>query len=66
MINFNGDLLKEANIITNENRGYKYGDAVFETIKVVHGKLLFWEDHYFRLMSAMRIMRMEIPMNFIL
>lgn len=64
MINFNGNLVEDANIITNENRGYKYGDAVFETIKVVHGKLLFWEDHYFRLMSAMRIMRMEIPMSF--
>ena len=64
MINFNGKLVQDSEVITNENRGYKYGDAVFETIKVVHGKLLFWEDHYFRLMSAMRIMRMEIPMNF--
>ncbi len=38
--------------------------ALFETIKVSHGKLFFWEDHYFRLMASMRIMRMEIPMNF--
>jgi len=64
MINFNGELLKDSNFISAENRGYKYGDAVFETIKSVHGKLLFWEDHYFRLMASMRIMRMEIPMNF--
>lgn len=64
MINFDGDLVKESAIITNENRGYKYGDALFETLKVVHGKILFWEDHYFRLMASMRIMRMEIPMNF--
>jgi branched-chain amino acid aminotransferase len=64
MINFNGKLIEDSSFITNENRGYKYGDAVFETIKAVHGKLLFWEDHYFRLMASMRIMRMEIPMNF--
>ena len=64
MINFNGKLLSDSSFITNENRGYKYGDAVFETLKFVHGKLLFWEDHYFRLMASMRIMRMEIPMNF--
>ncbi|MFK7782005.1 aminotransferase class IV [Psychroserpens sp.] len=64
MINFNGNLLNDSSFITNENRGYKYGDAVFETIKYVHGKLLFWEDHYFRLMASMRIMRMEIPMDF--
>lgn len=64
MINFDGELVKESAILTNENRGYKYGDAVFETLKVVHGKILFWEDHYFRLMASMRIMRMEIPMDF--
>ncbi|WP_425075846.1 aminotransferase class IV [Psychroserpens sp. S379A] len=64
MINLNGELLKDSSLITSENRGYKYGDAVFETVKAVHGKLLFWEDHYFRLMASMRIMRMEIPMNF--
>ncbi|WP_435413005.1 aminotransferase class IV [Psychroserpens mesophilus] len=64
MTNLNGELLDSSNFITSENRGYKYGDAVFETIKAVHGKLLFWEDHYFRLMASMRIMRMEIPMNF--
>jgi len=52
-----------ATILSN-NRGYAYGDALFETIKVLNGKLLYWEDHYFRLMSSMRILRMEIPMNF--
>ena len=26
--------------------------------------ITFWEDHYFRLMASMRILRMEIPMNF--
>ncbi len=64
MINFDGKLVYKTDVITIENRGYKFGDAVFESIKVVYGKILFWEDHYFRLMSAMRIMRMEIPMNF--
>ncbi|MEY8848765.1 aminotransferase class IV [Psychroserpens sp. XS_ASV72] len=64
MVNLNGELLQNSQLITTENRGYKYGDAVFETCKVVHGKILFWEDHYFRLMASMRIMRMEIPMSF--
>jgi len=64
MINFNGTLQRETDIISISNRGYTYGDALFETIKVSHGKLLFWEDHYFRLMASMRIMRMEIPMSF--
>ena len=46
------------------NRAFLYGDAVFETLKIADGKLLFAEDHYFRLMSSMRIVRMEIPMYF--
>ena len=65
MINFNGTLLSQTDSkLTVNNRGYKYGDALFETLKVVNGKIFFWEDHYFRLMSSMRILRMDIPMNF--
>ena len=67
MVNINGTIIKKENAsISISNRGFNYGDAVFETIKVSHGKVLFWEDHYFRLMASMRILRMEIPMNFTL
>lgn len=65
MINFNGELLKNESVsILVDNRSFKYGDALFETIKVIDSKILFWEDHYFRLMASMRILRMEIPMSF--
>lgn len=65
MINTNGTLQEtSAASLASHNRGFLYGDAVFETIKAVNGKLLFWEDHYFRLMASMRILRMEIPMSF--
>ena len=67
MINFNGELLFEENVkLSSENRGFKYGDAVFETIKVSHKRVIFWEDHYFRLMASMRMLRMKIPMQFTL
>lgn len=64
MINYNGDLTLHQQLLQTTNRGFAYGDAVFETLKVVHGKILFWEDHYFRLMASMRMLRMEIPMEF--
>lgn len=65
MVNFNGNLVSSQDtLFSSENRGYKYGDALFETLKVVNGKIFFWEDHYFRLMASMRIMRMDIPMSF--
>ncbi|WP_281324206.1 aminotransferase class IV [Flavobacterium sp. IMCC34518] len=64
MVNFNGIIVsQDANVLV-QNRGFLYGDAVFETVKIVNGKILFLEDHYFRLMSSMRVVRMEIPMNF--
>ena len=67
MVNFNGTLLsKDSNILTHSNRGLKFGDALFETVRCVNGTIFFWEDHYFRLMSSMRILRMEIPMEFTL
>jgi branched-chain amino acid aminotransferase len=65
MINFNG-LLQDNNTITSLNRSFLYGDGIFETLKVIDGKILFLEDHYFRLMASMRIVRMKIPMEFTL
>ena len=65
MINLNGTILeKHKAAISISNRGLNYGDAIFETLRVSAGKIYFWEDHYFRLMASMRILRMEIPMNF--
>ncbi|MDX1286383.1 MAG: aminotransferase class IV [Draconibacterium sp.] len=64
MINFNGNITDNYNQLSIKNRGFRYGDALFETMKVVQDNILFWEDHYFRLMASMRIVRMEIPMEF--
>ncbi|WP_299181092.1 aminotransferase class IV [uncultured Aquimarina sp.] len=65
MVNINGNLIVDNEAtLSITNRGYAYGDALFETIRVNSGTILFWEDHYFRLMASMRILRMEIPMNF--
>lgn len=64
MINFNGNIVEQEENILTQNRAFLYGDAVFETLKIINNKILFLEDHYFRLMASMRVVRMEIPMNF--
>jgi branched-chain amino acid aminotransferase len=64
MINCNGNIQNTSNFETENNRGFLFGDAIFETIKVNGTKILFLEEHYLRLMASMRICRMEIPMNF--
>jgi branched-chain amino acid aminotransferase len=67
MVNFNGVLISSENIkLSLENRAFKYGDAIFETVKVLNKKVVFWEDHYFRLMASMRMLRMKIPIEFTL
>ena len=63
MINFNGKITDPSDQLIN-NRGFLYGDGVFETLIIFNNKILFWEDHYFRLMSSMRIIRLDIPDNF--
>ena len=60
MINFNGKITNLSDQLIN-NRAFLYGDAVFETLIIFNDKILFWEDHYFRLMSSMRIIRLDIP-----
>lgn len=64
MINHNGEILDiDAVPFRADFRPTMYGDALFETIKYNGAKLVNWEDHYFRAMASMRILRMEIPME---
>jgi branched-chain amino acid aminotransferase len=67
MLNFNGKLINRSEFsMTSNNRAFKYGDAIFETLNIQNNTIVFWEDHYFRLMASMRMLRMEIPMEFTL
>ena len=64
-INYNGALIgAEGNILALHNRAFAYGDAVTDVSKYTYQQLLFWEEHYLRLMAGMRVLRMNIPMSF--
>ena len=63
MINYNGNF-KDSFSDDFNNRGFLYGDSIFETIKIIDNKIIFWEEHYLRLMSSMRILRIDIPNNY--
>jgi len=58
---YHGNILSDAEGQAFSRRSHLYGDGLFETIRVHRGRLCFWESHYFRLMSSMRILRMDIP-----
>ncbi len=64
MVNYNGTLTPEnQNLFKPGNRAFLYADRIFETILYQNGRLLFWEDHYFRMMGGACILRMDIPIH---
>ena len=61
----NGDIIKKTDFtLSLENRGFKYGDSFFETIKCYKGVPLFWSEHYFRIAGSFCLMKMNPPSNF--
>jgi branched-chain amino acid aminotransferase len=51
--------LETENIFTVNNRAFKYGDAIFETIRIIDGKLCFLSDHFERLKIGMDFLQFK-------
>lgn len=43
------------------NRGYRYGDGLFETIKMVNGNMVLWDAHFDRLENGLSMLQFELP-----
>lgn len=48
-------------VLSAENRSYRYGDGLFETMKVLNGRILLEEFHFERLWGGMALLKMKIP-----
>ena len=63
--NFNGKVYSdEEKIIGPTNRGLRYGDGVFETLKFKNGNIVLAEQHFKRLWDGMEALQFIIPIHF--
>lgn len=57
---------KQANLpfLKPENRLFKFGDGLFESIRIINGKPVNLESHMIRLFAGMELLRIDIPINY--
>ncbi len=59
-INYNGNIIDASQpVFTAANRAFRYGDAIFETIRLMQGEILFFEKHLARLSRSMDLLGMN-------
>lgn len=64
-INFNGKLLPSGtNIVDADNRGLRFGDGLFETIKFKKNQFQLLEEHFNRLWKGLELLQFEWPTLF--
>ena len=64
-INFNGKIIQEDQpIYTAASRAARFGDGIFETMRVRNGKILFEDLHKERLVNGLRLMRFQLASHF--
>ena len=59
---FNGEITDASKeIITADSRGLRYGDGIFETIKVINGAVQLASLHFERLFHGLSILQIQLP-----
>ncbi len=66
-VNNNGEILENSDYtIKTGNRGYLYGDGVFESIRILNGKPINLVNHISRMLEGARKIKMRPPSFFVL
>jgi len=59
-VNYNGQVLPaDTTLITVNNRAFKYGDGLFESMRLINGTLKFADLHANRLQMGMKALKLE-------
>lgn len=64
-VNYNGKILgADTALIHPDNRSFRYGEGLFETIRLNRGKMPLWEKHWSRLSTSLPQLYFELPKYF--
>ena len=64
-LNFNGKLLPANSLlISPDNRSFRYGEGLFETIRFQNGEIPLWDYHWNRILSSLPQLYFEVPLHF--
>ncbi|MDX9940874.1 MAG: aminotransferase class IV [Bacteroidales bacterium] len=64
-ISFNGQLFERDGFwLSPANRSFRYGDGLFETIRVESGKILWAERHFKRLVRSAKLLKLDLPAGY--
>lgn len=59
-INFNGQIVfSDQQLITVNNRAFRYGDGLFESMRYMNGAIKFPELHIDRIQKGMKVLKLE-------
>lgn len=66
LLNHNGEILTSDDpLISIDNRSFRYGDGLFETMRVVDGNVVMLDRHLDRLVKGMNILKLQVSPDLI-
>ncbi|TDM04575.1 D-amino-acid transaminase [Macrococcus carouselicus] len=63
MIYFNGEYVEDQITISPDDRGYQFGDGIYEVIRVYNGKLFTAKEHFERLLRSAEEIKIELKLT---
>ena len=64
-INYNGKIINsEEPVITANCRGFRYGDGLFETMRLDEGEVSLHKYHFERLFNGLSVLKFQLPSSF--
>src|ERR1035437_6761652 len=65
LINYNGNLISaNVPVFAIDNRAFRYGDGMFESIRIINGEIPLYHLHFPRLQHACEMLKLELDKNY--